>query len=171
MFWPNPGVGALRSLRMDGLDRTDRRILHWLQTNVEELTNEEIGERVGVSSTTVGERITNLEERGVIVSYDAQIDYERAGIPHHLLLFCSVPVSRRESVVADLLEHPVVVDVRELLSGTENVHVEVVGTSLDEIRDAVETMEADGVTVERSEVVVDEQRRPFGGLGSREVFE
>ncbi|QCS42690.1 Lrp/AsnC family transcriptional regulator [Natrinema versiforme] len=152
---------------MENLDATDQEILSLLQTNVYEITNEEIGERVGVSSTTVSDRISKLEERGVIESYETVLDYEAAGIHHHFLLFCTVPLADREQMAAETLEKHGVITVREILAGKENLHVEIIGESTTEIAAIIESLERSGIDVNRSEVLKQEYSRPFNGFGPK----
>lgn len=41
-----------------------------------------IGEEAGVSSSTAGNRINQLEDEGLISSYQPTLDYEKAGFDH-----------------------------------------------------------------------------------------
>ncbi|WP_238532882.1 Lrp/AsnC family transcriptional regulator [Halalkalicoccus jeotgali] len=61
------------------LDDLDREILYELQQDARKTTHEEISTTVGVSQSTVRNRITALEEAGVIKTYAPELDYERAG--------------------------------------------------------------------------------------------
>lgn len=143
------------------LDEVERRILYHLQRDARNTTNAEISDRVGVSATTVGQRIGDLEERGIIKTHHTMVDYERSGFPHRILLFCSVDPNDRRRIADDIIERRGVTSVRELISGDRNLHVEVVGRTRDELVETIAAIESDGVAVEDSELIKTERRQPF----------
>jgi Lrp/AsnC family transcriptional regulator len=61
-----------------GVDHTDRRILHELQSDAS-LSLDEIGDRVGLSRNACWRRIKSLEDDGVIRSRVALLDAEKLG--------------------------------------------------------------------------------------------
>jgi Lrp/AsnC family transcriptional regulator, leucine-responsive regulatory protein len=61
-----------------GIDETNRRLLSELQDNAR-LSLAELGRRVGLSPPAVGERLTRLEEVGVITGYSARVDPRALG--------------------------------------------------------------------------------------------
>ena len=69
------------------IDETDRKILSLLQGNAR-LSNAEIGEAVGMTASSVFERVKKLERKGVITGYVAIVDAEKLGKP--LLAFIRV---------------------------------------------------------------------------------
>ncbi|GCE28914.1 AsnC family transcriptional regulator [Dictyobacter alpinus] len=73
---------ALQSER--SLDPTDWKILRELQQDAR-LSYNELGRRVGLSSPAAAERVRKLEDAGIIMSYGAQIDVAKVGLP--LLVF------------------------------------------------------------------------------------
>jgi Lrp/AsnC family transcriptional regulator len=62
-----------------GIDHTDRRILHELQSDAS-LSLDEIGDRVGLSRNACWRRIRSLEDDGVIRSRVALLDAEKLGL-------------------------------------------------------------------------------------------
>ncbi|WP_312908269.1 Lrp/AsnC family transcriptional regulator [Natronosalvus caseinilyticus] len=54
-------------LASEELDSVDKGILYLLQEDARNNTTNAIGEQVGVSSSTVANRITKLEENGEII--------------------------------------------------------------------------------------------------------
>lgn len=131
----------------DVLDEVDRAILFQLQQDARHNTNAEIADRIGVSPSTVGKRISQLEENGVIKGYQPKIDYEQAGFPLHVLFICTAPITDRESLVRETLEIDTVVNVQEMMTGQRNVLIEVVGRTNDDITDAARTIDGLGYTV------------------------
>ena len=120
-------------MRSPKLDEVDRAILHALQEDARNNTNAAISERVSVSASTVGKRIARLEEEGIIKGHRSEIDYEAAGFPLHVLFICTAKIAERESLIKQTLNLQGVINVRELMTGEGNVHIEVVGATNDDI--------------------------------------
>ena len=143
------------------LDDVDRGILHLLQKEARDTTAQEIADTVGVSPSTVRNRIDDLESGGVIEGYHPEIDYEAAGLPLRTVFVITADPSTRTQAVEDVLGIKGVVDVREMLTGRRNLHVEVVGTStrdLVRITDAIHDL---GLAIESSEIVRQHRMQPF----------
>ena len=115
------------------VDEIDRAILQALQEDARQNTNAAISERVSVSASTVGKRIARLEDRGIIRGYRPEFDYEEAGFPIQVLFICTASIADRETMIQETLGLDGVVNVRELMTGQDNVHVQVVGASNDDI--------------------------------------
>ena len=109
------------------LDEIDRRILYHLAEDARNTSAPMIAEEVNVSPGTIRNRITQLENRGIIEGYHAAIDYERADGSLMNLLVCDTDVPDREKLAKQVLRIPGVVNVRELMTGRGNLHVTVVG--------------------------------------------
>lgn len=60
------------------LDEVDRKLLDLLQEDAR-LSNAELAEAVGLTVSSVHERVKKLERRGVITGYVARVDAERLG--------------------------------------------------------------------------------------------
>lgn len=114
------------------LDEVDRRIVYALQRDARHSTTTALAEELDVTPSTVSNRITQLEDDGIVTGYHAAIDYERAGLPLHVLVTGTAPITERASVCREALAVPGVVSVRELMSGEQNVEVEAVARSSDE---------------------------------------
>lgn len=61
------------------LDEIGKNILHQLQTNAR-LSTAEIGRRVNLSAPAVAERITKLEEQGIIQGYRPSYDFDKLNL-------------------------------------------------------------------------------------------
>ncbi|RKD97936.1 Lrp/AsnC family transcriptional regulator [Halopiger aswanensis] len=152
------------------LDATNRAILHLLQRESRSrLTHDEVAEQVGVSSSTVSNRLQDLKERGILQEYRPVIDYERAGVPHHLLFICTAAIADRGPICEQTIEISGVVNVRELLAGTRNLHVEAIAMESGEIERIAEELDALGLEIEGSEILRNEYARPFDGFGREEL--
>lgn len=109
------------------LDETDKQILRLIQQDARNNTNTSISERLNVAPSTIGKRLTQLEESGVIKGYHPAIDYERAGYALRVLFVCTTSITDRRHLIDQALTLPGVVEVKELMTGQDNVHIEVVG--------------------------------------------
>ncbi|PZR14202.1 MAG: AsnC family transcriptional regulator [Azospirillum brasilense] len=72
------------------LDALDLRLLGALQEDAR-LTNQQIGERIGLSASQCSRRRAALEASGLIRGYHAELDAERLGL--HLLVFIQVTLA------------------------------------------------------------------------------
>lgn len=115
------------------LDDVDKGVIYALQKDARGATTIEIGEQLGVSASTVRNRIERLEKEGIITGYHAMIDYEKAGFPLHVLLVCTADFADRNRLAKEALNIPGVVNVREFMVGESNVRAEAIGTSNDDI--------------------------------------
>ena len=143
------------------LDDVDRGILFLLQKDARNITIAEIAEEVDVSASTVRNRIENLEETGIIEGYFPKINYELANYPLHVLFVCSAPADEREELAVNALERHGVVDVREMLTSTHNIYVEVVATDTRDLTEITNTLASMGFSIESSEIVTNHYTRPW----------
>ena len=88
---------------MRDLDETDMEILSLLAENARRPFSE-IGERVGLSGPAVSDRVTRLEETGVIEGFTVDVDRTklRAGVP--VLIDVELPVGAESSDGSDALD-------------------------------------------------------------------
>ena len=62
------------------IDEIDRKIVELLQTDAR-LSNAAIAEQVGLTSSTVHDRVKKMERKGIIKGYVAVVDAEQLGKP------------------------------------------------------------------------------------------
>ncbi|QCC57061.1 Lrp/AsnC family transcriptional regulator [Natronorubrum bangense] len=150
------------------LDDVDRGILFLLQEDARNTTIAEIAERVDVSASTVRNRIEELEETGIIEGYFPKINYELANYPLHVLFVCSAPADERETLAADALDCHGVVDVREMLTSTRNIHIEVIATDTRDLTEITNGLASMGFSIESSEIITNHHTRPWTEFGFAE---
>ncbi|MEM9955189.1 MAG: Lrp/AsnC family transcriptional regulator [Chloroflexota bacterium] len=75
------------------LDDINQQILHELQTDAR-ISYTEIGRRVGLTGPAVAERVSRMEELGIIIGYETVLDSEKLGYP--ISVFIQVVSSRGE---------------------------------------------------------------------------
>lgn len=143
------------------LDDTDRSILYLLQRDARNSTAQEIAERVGVSASTVRNRIDQLEADGIIRGYHPEIDYEAANLPLQVTFVISVPPTELQEYSEAIRGIRGVIDVREMLTGLRNVHVDVVGTSTQDITRITDAIHETGAQIESSEMMRRRHVQPF----------
>ena len=153
------------------LDGVDRGILFLLQEDARNTTIAEIAAEVDVSNSTVRNRIERLEETGVIEGYFPKINYERANYPLHVLFVCSAPADKREELALTALDRRGVVDVREMLTSTRNIYIEVVATNTRDLAEITSDLTSLGFSLESSEIVTNHYTRPWGEFEFTEAEE
>jgi DNA-binding Lrp family transcriptional regulator len=143
------------------LDDVDTSILYLLQRDARNKTAQEIGERTGVSASTVRNRIERLEADGIIKGYHPEIDYEAANLPLQLTFVVTVPPARLAEFSEQLRSIHGVVDVREMLTGKRNLHADVVGTSTADVTRITDAVHGLDVQIESSEMLRRRYVQPF----------
>lgn len=157
-------VGSTRSgdshVTDQELDEIDEQILSILQDDARNNTNTLIGERVGVSPSTVGKRIKELERSGIIKGYKPDIDYDEAAFPLRVLFICTTGINERSDLIEEARSLRGVVSVRELMTGKENVHIEVVGQSNQDITHMATAIDSLGIDINEEILVKNEFHDP-----------
>lgn len=143
------------------IDDLDRQILHALQNDSRRTSASDIAESADVSARTVRNRIKRLEEQDIIKGYGADIDFEQAGYQLHTLIVCTAPIHEREKIAREALDVPGVVAIREVMTGAENVHVEVVGADGDDLSRIGRDLNDIGMEIVDEDIIRSEYSRPF----------
>lgn len=148
------------------LDDKDKEILYYLQEDARNNTNAEISEQIGLSPSTVGKRIKRLESEDIIKGYHPDIDYDQADYPLHVPFICTTTITGRADLIQEVLALPGVVNVQELMTGEENVHIEVVGSENDDITELATAIDDLPIDINEEILVKNEYPQPasvFGG--------
>lgn len=146
------------------LDELDRFIVHALQGDARHTSASDVAEDAGVSPSTVRKRIANLEEVGIIEGYHVDVDYELAGFQLHTLILCTAEIPEREELARQAREIDGVVAVREVMTGVENVHVEVLGRDGDDLSRIGTELDAIGLHVEEEDLIRNEYHCAYEGF-------
>lgn len=147
------------------LDDTDRGILYLLQHDARHTTTEEMGERVGVSASTVRNRIEKLEKSGIIRGYYPDIDYDKAGLQLYVEIICSAPNPKRAQLADEAREVNGIVSIREVLNGQENIQIDAVGTDSDDVARITDELSDLGLDVVNTKIIKETVIQPFNHLG------
>jgi len=151
------------------IDDLDRQIIHSLQGDARHTSASEIAESLDVSARTVRNRINNLEEAGVIRGYNVDVDYEAAGYQLHTLIVCTAPIHEREEIARQALAVDGVVALREVMTGADNVHVEVVGVDGNDLSRIGRDLNDIGLEVVDEDLIRNEYTRPFHQFSAESV--
>lgn len=147
------------------LDEIDRLALYYLGSDARNTTATEIAEQVNVSAGTVRNRINQLEQHGIVRGYPAHIDYERADGLLTGLFVCSASVSERGHLAREILDISGVVNVRDVMSGDDGLHVKAVGEDTSSLQRIASEIEALGVTIEDESLIKAEYHQPYQPYG------
>jgi DNA-binding Lrp family transcriptional regulator len=142
------------------LDEVDVEILHLLQDDARNNTNSWIADQLGVSPSTASKRIKKLQQSGIIKGYYPEVDYDASGFPLRVLFVCTAPITERSDRIQQVLDIPGVVSTMELMTGTNNIHIEVVGKSNDDISDLAFAITELGVQINEEVLVKNEHHKP-----------
>lgn len=94
------------------LEETDWKLLALLQADAR-LSNQEMAEKVGLSTSSCWRRVKAMEESGVIHAYRAEVDAAKAGLGFHAIIHITLLRHAREVVdrfTAEVMRHDEVLD-------------------------------------------------------------
>jgi len=151
------------------LDDLDRTIIYCLQEDARKTSASEIADKAGVSASTVRNRIRNLEESGILTGYRPEVNYEAASYQLQTLIVCTAPIPDREALAQKALEVSGVVAVREVMTGTVNVHVEAIGSDSDDLSRIGRDLDELGLEVVDEDLIRNEYERAFHGFDVDEL--
>ena len=104
------------------IDPTDAHVLEELQRDARQ-TNRALATTVGLAPSTTLNRVRDLEQRGAITGYHAQVDLAAVGRPLQALVFVRLQ-PKSDEIVNRFIDHvwalPAVLGV-DLISGVEDV--------------------------------------------------
>ncbi|MEM8860296.1 MAG: Lrp/AsnC family transcriptional regulator [Chloroflexota bacterium] len=118
------------------LDDTGLKLLAELQANAR-LSYTELGNRVGLSTPAVTERIRKLEDAGIITGYHARVDFEKIGLPITALVnIKELGWERTEEKMDQIERMPEVVEIYRT-TGDDSMIIKVVAPAMDQLNSIV----------------------------------
>lgn len=119
------------------LDSTDLKILEALQEDARQ-TYTTIGKRLGIAHSTVYDRVKRMENCGIIKSYKALIDAEKAGVKHvTAIMIIYTDPKESEKVAEKICKCPNVLEVYTSLSEELQVIAKVVAESQENLHEFI----------------------------------
>ncbi|HZS77224.1 MAG TPA: Lrp/AsnC family transcriptional regulator [Ktedonobacteraceae bacterium] len=149
------------------LDETGWRILQELQENAR-LSFSELGQRVGLSSPAVAERVRRLEDAGIITGYRAEINLAKIGYPMPAIIRMSTQgdmCSRFASFAKDIPE----IQACYRVTGTDSYIMRVVVSSVEHLESLIDLLEKYGTITTSMVLSTPVSRRNVGELLEREM--
>jgi DNA-binding Lrp family transcriptional regulator len=153
-------------MTLEGLDDVDKAILSELQRDARHASSGDIAESMGISPSTVRKRIKRLESEGIVTGYHATVNYEKAGYPLYMLMFCTAPIPKRESLAEEARTVRGVVNVREIATGEENLLISVVAENSDDLTEAARSLSELGLAIAEEELIRGDVSVPFSGFAT-----
>ncbi len=125
------------------LDDTGWQLLRALQQNAR-LSYSELGQRVGLSSPAVAERIRRMEDAGIISGYHAEINRSKLGYPITAIIRMSTSpgdqCTRFATFVQDI---PEVLDCYRV-TGSDSLIMKVMASSVEHLESLIDRLSAHG---------------------------
>ncbi len=137
----------------------DRRILAELQRD-SRLTNQELADKVGMSSSATWRRVKSLEEDGIIDRYTAIVSPKKAGFGFASVVQISLARHEQSNVehfIREVLQHPEVLECFATI-GEADFHLRVVVEDIDAYNVFLDDFifKLQGVSQVRSNIVLKE---------------
>lgn len=153
------------------LDEIDKRILHALVADARNTSAPMIAEEVEVSPATIRNRITELEDAGIITGYHATVDYEQCEGRLMNLFTCQTPVSERSERAQQVFQIPGVIHVRELRTGKGNLQVKAVARDTSDLTRIANQLDKLGLDIQDESLIEDEHVSPYQPFGANSDVE
>jgi Lrp/AsnC family transcriptional regulator, leucine-responsive regulatory protein len=124
------------------LDETGWQLLHALQENAR-LSYSELGQRVGLSSPAVAERIRRMEDAGIITGYRVEINTARVGYPITAIIRMSIRGERCTRFNASAQEIPEILECYRV-TGSDSLFMKVMVSSVEHLEALIDRLSIHG---------------------------
>jgi DNA-binding Lrp family transcriptional regulator len=151
------------------IDEIDKRILYYLSLDARNTATSDIAEEMDVTPATIRNRIEQLEDRGILRRYLADIDYKTINGYVTYQFRCTANIPDRSRLAQSALEITGVVSVRELMAGSANLVITVVGADTDDVNSIAGELSDLGLDIEDESVIEGEYHTPYGPFGPEDV--
>ncbi len=132
---------ALENERL--LDETGWHILEALQENAR-LSFSELGQRVGLSSPAVAERVRRMEDAGIITGYRAEVNTAKIGYPITAIIRVSnSPGERCTRLTASTQSIPEVLECYRV-TGSDSLVMKVIASSVEHLESLIDQISEHG---------------------------
>ena len=133
---------ALENERL--LDETGWHILEALQENAR-LSFSELGQRVGLSSPAVAERVRRMEDTGIITGYRAEVNTAKIGYPITAIIRISnSPGERCTRLTASTQEIPEVLECHRV-TGSDSLIMKIMASSVEHLEALIDRLSEHGL--------------------------
>jgi Lrp/AsnC family leucine-responsive transcriptional regulator len=126
------------------LDETGWHILEALQENAR-LSFSELGQRVGLSSPAVAERVRRMEDAGIISGYRAEVNTAKIGYPITAIIRISLsPGERCTRLSASAQEIPEVLECHRV-AGSDSLIMKIMASSVEHLESLIDRLSEHGL--------------------------
>jgi len=125
------------------LDTTGWQLLQALQQNAR-LSYSELGQRVGLSSPAVAERIRRMEDAGIISGYHAEINLAKVGFPVTAIIRLTTAPGERCSRFTGFVENIPEVLTCYRVTGSDALIMKVMASSIEHLEALIDQLSAHG---------------------------
>src|SRR6059058_1317349 len=126
------------------LDDTGWQLLQALQCNAR-LSYSELGQRVGLSSPAVAERVRRMEDAGIITGYRAEVNTAKIGYPITAIIRISnSPGERCTRLTASTQEIPEVLECHRV-TGSDSLIMKVMASSVEHLEALIDRLSEYGL--------------------------
>ena len=151
------------------VDAIDKRILYQLAVDARNASTSDIAEEMDVTPATIRNRIKQLEEEGILQGYRADIDYKSIESYVTYQFRCTASIPDRKRLAQSALEIHGVITARELMAGSSNVVITVVGADTDEITQLAQKLSNLGLEIDDESVIENEYHTAYDPFGPDDV--
>ncbi|WP_128906665.1 TrkA C-terminal domain-containing protein [Halorubrum amylolyticum] len=151
------------------VDEVDKRILYYLGLDARNTATTDIADEMDVTPATIRNRINQLEEQDILRGYLADIDYKSINGYVTYQFSCTAPIPDRFQLGQSAREISGVVSVRELMSGSANLMITVVGAGTDDINKIAAELSDLGLEIEDESVIEGEYHTPYNPFGPENI--
>ena len=126
------------------LDETGWHILEALQENAR-ISFSELGQRVGLSSPAVAERVRRMEDAGIISGYRAEVNTAKIGYPITAIIRISnAPGERCTRLSASAKEIPEVLECHRV-TGSDSLIMKIMASSVEHLESLIDRLSEHGL--------------------------
>jgi Lrp/AsnC family leucine-responsive transcriptional regulator len=125
------------------LDATGWQILHALQENAR-LSYSELGQRVGLSSPAVAERIRRMEDVGIISGYHTEINLAKVGFPITAIIRMSTAPGEHCTSFIGFVENIPEVLTCYRVTGSDSLIMRIIASSVEHLESLIDQLSAHG---------------------------
>ena len=152
------------------LDDIDKELLNLLQENARYKATE-LAEEIGVSDNTIHNRMEQLEDSNIIKGYTTRTNYDQAGLRLYFHFTCTARISERSDVAKEAMSLPQVVEITELMTGHENLHLKAVGAKDEDITAVAEQLDELPLEINDENLIRTEHAQPLEYVEVLELVE
>jgi DNA-binding Lrp family transcriptional regulator len=153
----------------DRIDEIDKRILYYFALDARNTATSDIAEEMDVTAATIRNRIEQLEEQGILRGYRGDIDYNSVDGFVTYQFRCTAPIPDRSRLAQAALDISGVVSVRELMAGSENLDVTVVGADTSDINTVAGELSDLGLEIDDESVIESNLHTAYQPFGPDDV--